>query len=498
MDIDGPRGSDIPATETLEGILAQYGSGHSAKEIGRNIGRRLGSSVRNEDVYEAAKASGIEDVAAVLRGFMAARSPRPEVETPAAEQGTDMDAKVAAFIAKFEAQFKKSRTLSPEGIFDGSVVDAYVYAIRKTPKDDPSLLDIFQTRAIKAGVDFDEIKAFIRAVNRQLAGRAIRLVPAQEILNMADPSYLIHDLFEVGGLSVLYSDPGIGKTFVVLAWCLCVAAGLPWFGRPVIQGDVVYVGAEGVGGLPKRLRALLEYYDLNSAPPNLYVIPQAVNLLDPQSVAEAIDAVEQLDVKPVLVVFDTYARSMVGGDENSAKDAGQAIEAMDRLRFSLKTAVMVVHHVGKAGTSERGSGALRGAADTMMFLYKDVTNGSLRLLVDKQKNFEPAAPFTLKLQPVGDSLVPVEVVDTRSDWTKLVEDARDPFGEKGEQIRAEIVAALKQSEGKTPIGQNDLLKGIRGNAKMKGEILHELAADPESRVMVEEHGVKKLYSIRPL
>ena len=86
---------------------------------------------------------------------------------------------------------------------------------------------------------------------------------------------------------------------------------------------------------------------------DLYVIEQSVNLLDHGSMAEAITAAEDLDVDPNLVVFDTYARSMAGGDENSAKDVGSVVSAIDNFRFSLDTAVLVVHH-----TTKKGDGAV--------------------------------------------------------------------------------------------------------------------------------------------
>ena len=77
-------------------------------------------------------------------------------------------------------------------------------------------------------------------------------------MNMADPEYLIHGLIERESFAMLYAESGLGKTFVALSWCYQVALGEPWLGLAVAQGPAVYVGAEGVGGLPKRLRALTE------------------------------------------------------------------------------------------------------------------------------------------------------------------------------------------------------------------------------------------------
>ena len=47
---------------------------------------------------------------------------------------------------------------------------------------------------------------------------------------MPDPKFLVDDLIEERGSSVIYSPPKVGKTFVVLDLCISIAAGLPWFG----------------------------------------------------------------------------------------------------------------------------------------------------------------------------------------------------------------------------------------------------------------------------
>src|SRR5207249_1215791 len=91
-------------------------------------------------------------------------------------------------------------------------------------------------------------------------------------------------------------------------------------------------------------------------------------------------------------------RCMVGGDENSAKDVGLAIAALDRIRTALACTAYVVHHTGKNTEIERGSSALRAAADTMMGVSKDGTTITLRC--EKQKNAAPFEDVTVRLRPV--------------------------------------------------------------------------------------------------
>jgi hypothetical protein len=326
-------------------------------------------------------------------------------------------------------------------------------------------------------------------------GRQIRLVPFAELLTRPDPEFLVEGLIEEGGFAVLYSEPKLGKSFAASAWTYCVATGRPWQGRDVKRGEVVYVAAEGVGGLPKRGRALMEHYGDTAPPTGFHFIDRAVNLLDRASVLEALAAIEDAGVDPVLVVLDTYARSMVDGDENSAKDAGRAIAAIDDLRFSLQTAVLVIHHEGKTGSSERGSGALRGAADTMLRLDRG-PGGTLVLVTHAQKNWEAGPPIAIRLERVGESLVPVAVDGGLSTLDMVANGSPDPVEEKHARISAAIESLLSASS--TALSQNALLGQITGgSAKFKAKVLHDLAEDPESAVTVEQVGRRKLYSWCP-
>src|SRR5439155_17182506 len=100
-----------------------------------------------------------------------------------------------------------------------------------------------------------------------------------------------------------------------------------------------------------------------------HFLREAVNLLREGEVDDFLAAVAALPERPVLIIIDTLARCLVGGDENSAKDMGIAIAALDRLRAELGCSVLVVHHTGHANEErERGSSALRAAVDTLLVL----------------------------------------------------------------------------------------------------------------------------------
>jgi hypothetical protein len=121
-------------------------------------------------------------------------------------------------------------------------------------------------------------------------------------------------------------------------------------------------------------------------------------LSEPEKLLDAIK--EQLAVPPILIVVDPLARCFLGGDENSAKDMGLLIAGMDALRGA-GAAALVVHHAGhNKKIRERGSSALRAAADMVMIITGNSTPGGFHTVrCEKQKDDEPFADLHLRLLP---------------------------------------------------------------------------------------------------
>jgi hypothetical protein len=129
----------------------------------------------------------------------------------------------------------------------------------------------------------------------------------------------------------------------------------------------------------------------------MHFLPRAVQLI--RETDALLNAVNKVHAKPTLVVVDTFARCFVGRDENSAKDVGLFVHAVDRLRERAHAAVLIVHHTGRDKRHERGSTALVGAADTVLRIAHSKQSG-LTLFCDKQKDEDPFDPIPLRLAPV--------------------------------------------------------------------------------------------------
>lgn len=225
------------------------------------------------------------------------------------------------------------------------------------------------------------------------------LIRGDDVLTIPPPKPLIAGLLDLDSLAVLYGPSGSGKSFVAIDWALSVATGSWWLGHEVSRSPVLYVAAEGVGGLGIRVRAWQDRHNVISCGETIW-LPRAVNLLDGgwSSALATIVA----EVKPSLIVLDTLARCLVGGDENTAKDIGMAVDAADVLRRASRACVLLVHHSGKdVSAGARGSSALKAAMSTEIECTSDDAVVTLR--VTKQKDHVEALPIRLALVPTGDS-----------------------------------------------------------------------------------------------
>ena len=207
------------------------------------------------------------------------------------------------------------------------------------------------------------------------------------------PGYLVKGLLQRRSYAEMFGAPGAGKTFVALDLAYHVAAGLPWMTHKVHAGPVLYLAYEGTGGMVKRAQALRQKYGQEDVP--LYIAGAAFSLREPAGRAECGRLIAELPAKPVLIVIDTFARALMGGDENSAQDVGAFNSAIAALVENTGACVMIIHHSGKnKNAGARGSSALLGAIDTELEVDEN------RVTASKQRDVEMGEPTGFKLVPV--------------------------------------------------------------------------------------------------
>lgn len=223
-----------------------------------------------------------------------------------------------------------------------------------------------------------------------------------ELESMPPMAWMADGVWPATSLLALCGPPGSGKSFVAMDLALSVATRRSWLGRAVMPGSVLYVAAEGSAGMRQRVMAWKNNAGVTSVTGVGFVIETA-NLLQATDVDHVMRALDGLPDEPRLIVFDTLARSMPGGDENDTEDMSMVVDHIDKLRRLTSASIMVVHHTRKDSDTERGSTALRGGVDTMAFVREDETG---RILVcEKQKDAAPFDPLTFSLAPVNPSCV---------------------------------------------------------------------------------------------
>jgi AAA domain len=220
-----------------------------------------------------------------------------------------------------------------------------------------------------------------------------RLLTAAEVIKRPPPELLVEGLLFRSTLALLYGQPKSFKSFLALDLALSIAGGRDWGDRTTAQGPVVYVAAEGLAGLGKRIQAWEQAYGFKRTVTGeeFYVLPEKVRLLELGDVAALVDLTRL--VQPRLVVLDTLNRCLVGGDENDSEDMGRAVDAIDRVRQA-GTTVLVVHHADKAGRHYRGHSSLEGAVDTVLKLER--AGKVITLTSQAQKDAEEAPPVQLR------------------------------------------------------------------------------------------------------
>lgn len=234
-------------------------------------------------------------------------------------------------------------------------------------------------------------------------GRRLRFERFDNIKPDLDRRALVDGWLHPGAFSVMYGDANTGKTNIALDMAIRVAADLPWFGRSVQQGPVAYIAAEGGGGIRARVAAFRQHLGHGDVP--FYLLADSVDLLDPRGdVLPLVKALKEIEAETgqgvALLIVDTLARALAGGNENAGEDMGGLIRNVDHVRAATGAHVLLIHHSGKdQARGARGHSSLRAAVDTELEVQKTGPNtGTVR--ATKQRDMELGAAEGFRLVPV--------------------------------------------------------------------------------------------------
>lgn len=234
---------------------------------------------------------------------------------------------------------------------------------------------------------------------------AFAFVRADALEEDDEAADFVEGLLTEGGASVIYGPSNCGKSFWIVDLGVSVAMGRPFRDElEVDRGAVVYVALEGGRGARNRLKALRLSGRLAEDAP-FYLIFDSFSLLEnghSQRLAETISEVGRQAGMPVkLVILDTMARAMAGGDENSGQDMAAAVKSIDAVRMATGAHVAVVHHCGKdEARGARGHSSLRAAVDTEIEVLRPRGETVSTVRVTKQRDLRPGEPLPFSLHVI--------------------------------------------------------------------------------------------------
>lgn len=262
-----------------------------------------------------------------------------------------------------------------------------------------------------------------------------------DLSRMPEPRWLIENVLEEGGLTVLFSPDKLGKTQLISNLLWAWTAGMESYLHPELRmhdpteldRSVLYVLLEGQASYYPRFRAWREWVGRpEEFLPGFHVISGGMSLyergtdLEDRSTWTASarglwEAMEQ--IRPAVLVIDTLSRATAGMDENSS-DMAKFVKWLDMARDEFGVSTVVVHHtpIGEANRP-RGHSSLKGAASSYVHIEGKPEEERGLVVTGPHRNAESRNPqvsgtrygYPFKRQQYGGSFVLADGSDSYHD-----------------------------------------------------------------------------------
>ena len=195
-------------------------------------------------------------------------------------------------------------------------------------------------------------------------------IDGETLLDMDLPAtrFVIRDLLPQG-LAIIGGSPKVGKSWMMLDWCLRIAKGEKIWNFPTRQGTTLYLSLEDNNSrLQERLMRITE-----SASSSVHFATSCLSLGG--GLEQQIKNFVREHPDTVLVVIDTFQMIRSSGNEVSYAGDYKEIDVIKKLAMELGIAILLVHHLRKQGDSDpfnmlSGTNGLAGGVDTMFVLDK--------------------------------------------------------------------------------------------------------------------------------
>lgn len=297
--------------------------------------------------------------------------------------------------------------------------------------------------------------------------------------------WLVDGVLPLAGKSMLFGKGGSMKTFMALDLALSVAAGIPWHGRAVEGGPVVYIAAEGRYGLAIRVRSWLDHHPeaARQARRRFRMVPRSVALDDAQSAQQLQEGLLRQGLAPedvALLVADTYHQTVSPDHSENETDSSRALKKSLDEAFP-SAAVLWLHHTPRSDSSRpRGANSLENLCDVLWLARKSQAALPRVTLVNKKTRDESDGDeLTFQMREVGNSLVPIQ--DN--------ERGRHIIGVS--KVEKAIESYCEEHPDKLGPNTSTLRDLLRGGTEIRQAAMDAARDDPASPVKVRDEGPGK-------
>lgn len=203
--------------------------------------------------------------------------------------------------------------------------------------------------------------------------KLLEVIDGETLMDMQFPKsrFCIQSLLPQG-VSILGGAPKIGKSWMVLDWCVRIAKGETIWNLPTEKGTVLYLCLEdGLARIQDRLNCITD-----EVPSNLYVATKSESI--ETGLLQQIQNFIITHTDTTLIVIDTFQMIRNNSELSYANDYNK-IGKLKQYADEMSISILLVHHLRKQGDSDplnklSGTTGISGAVDTVFVLDKDKRN----------------------------------------------------------------------------------------------------------------------------
>lgn len=189
--------------------------------------------------------------------------------------------------------------------------------------------------------------------------------------------FLVEDIIPENELVMIIGATQAGKSFLAFHLAMCIARGVPFFGKRILQAQpVVWCAFEGGRGARARMLGYDHFHGLQGSEFPFAVLTNPIDLwTDEKNVDLLINEItgvcrsEFAGQKPGAIVIDTYNAATPGASEIDSEVVSKIRGRLRRLARVLGCAIIIVGHTNAAGKA-RGNEQLPNNADTVIRVAK--------------------------------------------------------------------------------------------------------------------------------